>query len=64
MSSHNPSQDWDLHCEPVVENDTITDSETATCSLCGKPVLACLAHLHQGVWIGDCCWDERLRVTE
>ena len=22
------------------------------------------AHLHKGRWIGECCWDERLRTTE
>jgi hypothetical protein len=35
------------------------------CALCGRPCLARRVHQHQGTWIGDeCCWDERLRVTE
>lgn len=34
------------------------------CKLCHQPALAKTAHLHQGEYIGECCWDERLRSTE
>lgn len=34
------------------------------CSLCGQDCAAGEAHLHQGKYIGECCWDERLRATE
>ena len=41
------------------------EEEMLTCSLCHKECIARLAHLHQDEWIGDeCCWDERLRMTE
>ena len=38
--------------------------KTVTCKLCGKETPAGTAHLHQGQWVGECCWDERLRTTE
>lgn len=38
--------------------------EMVECRLCGKEASATTAHLHQGKWIGVCCWDERLRTTE
>jgi len=22
------------------------------------------SHFHDGGWVGECCWDERLRTTE
>lgn len=34
------------------------------CSICSCDTPAALAHLHQGKYIGECCWDERLRSTE
>ena len=34
------------------------------CKLCNKPTNAATAHLHQDEYVGECCWDERLRVTE
>jgi len=37
---------------------------TVECSLCGDDVTAAEAHLHQGKYIGDCCWDERLKASE
>lgn len=37
---------------------------TVECSLCGSEVTAQQAHLHQGKYIGDCCWDERLKASE
>jgi hypothetical protein len=37
---------------------------TVTCKLCHQEVPSHTAHLHQDGWVGDCCWDERLRSTE
>lgn len=38
---------------------------TVTCKFCGRQVSERTAHRHQDAWVGDeCCWDERLRVTE
>lgn len=37
---------------------------TVPCKFCGRQVPARTAHLHQQSWVGECCWDERLRVTE
>lgn len=35
------------------------------CNMCDKFCDAKTAHLHQGKYIGnDCCWDERLRLSE
>jgi hypothetical protein len=34
------------------------------CSLCKNPCAASTAHRHQDTYIGECCWDERLRATE
>jgi hypothetical protein len=36
----------------------------AECAFCHKKTLLSTAHLYQGMWVGDCCWDERLRTTE
>jgi len=36
----------------------------AVCSSCGFPCASNTAHLHQGEYIGECCWDERLKITE
>lgn len=37
---------------------------TTVCSLCGKSGPTPDAHLHQDKYIGECCWDERLKATE
>ena len=34
------------------------------CSICHKLTDALTAHLHQEEWIGEECWDERLRASE
>lgn len=34
------------------------------CYLCKEEAPEATAHRHQGRWIGDCCWDERLRTTQ
>ncbi len=35
-----------------------------TCSTCDGFTDSDAAHLHQGQYVGECCWDERLRTTE
>jgi hypothetical protein len=37
---------------------------TVTCSVCGNQACAGGAHLHQDKWIGECCWDEKLKASE
>lgn len=47
------------------EADEEHEPETVVCKFCNKDVPADTAHLHQDGWVGDeCCWDERLRITE
>jgi len=36
----------------------------AVCKFCKKPIDPKEAHLHMGSYVGECCWDERLRITE
>lgn len=44
-------------------HEAIAD-DIVTCKLCHEVAPSASAHLHQEDWIGECCWDERLRVTE
>lgn len=37
---------------------------SVVCRVCGEPTDAATAHLHQGGWIGDECWDDRLKASE
>lgn len=34
------------------------------CKFCGSLVAKKTAHLHQGSWICEVCWDDRLKSTE
>lgn len=34
------------------------------CSICHEKTDPKTAHMHQGEWIGDECWDERLKASE
>jgi hypothetical protein len=43
---------------------TLGEDSTVFCSLCQQPTPASTAHLHQSVWIGDECWDDRLKASE
>jgi formylmethanofuran dehydrogenase subunit E len=38
--------------------------ETVECKFCGNEIIVADAHLHDGEFVGECCWDERLRATE
>jgi hypothetical protein len=36
-----------------------------SCGLCDQPINSRTAHRHGSLgWVGECCWDERLRATE
>jgi len=38
--------------------------QSFSCKFCHRPVDPAKAHLHDGEYVGECCWDERLRATE
>lgn len=46
------------------EPDAEYDGDTLECKFCHKGIPAEGAYMHQNGWVGDCCWDERLRSTE
>jgi hypothetical protein len=43
------------------ENDT--DPATVTCKFCEEQVPASTAYRHDGGYVGECCWDDRLNAT-
>lgn len=60
-----PNEEWSPdHLGLVAELLAELRPATVDCSLCGSEAYAHVAHLHQGQWIGLCCWDERLRASE
>jgi len=51
----------------VYESKLLKDEmepETVTCCFCKRQTSVSTAHLHQDTWVGECCWDERLKTTE
>lgn len=40
------------------------DCRGIVCKFCKAELPVEEAHLHQGEYVGPCCWDERLRSTE
>jgi len=42
----------------------LMDGKTVYCKFCHGAVSAAGAHRHDGGYVGECCWDERLRTTE
>lgn len=48
----------------IVNTAACDMSEFVMCSLCHKMAFLENANLHQGKWIGECCWDERLKNSE
>lgn len=40
------------------------EEKTVVCKLCDREVPAETAHRHRGNYVGECCWDERLKTTE
>lgn len=65
-----PSRDlsaaWDSDTiEAVAELCQSLRPPSVPCSVCANDCAAARAHRHQGQYIGDeCCWDERLRLSE
>lgn len=47
---------------PVEESPP--DVRTVPCKFCCQPVVTTDAYRHNCGWVGECCWDERLRSTE
>jgi hypothetical protein len=43
---------------------TLMAPNTVYCKFCHGAVTEIGAHRHDGGWVGECCWDERLRATE
>lgn len=39
-------------------------SASVRCKFCDNVIPAATTHRHQGEYVGECCWDERLRATE
>jgi hypothetical protein len=48
---------------PSEDIESIEPVDTVFCKFCGDEAKESTAHIHQGEWVGECCWDERLRVT-
>lgn len=40
------------------------EQPSVRCQFCGRTVPRSTSHLHGNGWVGDCCWDERLRSGE
>lgn len=52
-------------CGAIESTATVCpEHDTVTCSLCSEEAPIASAHMHQGKFIGECCWDDRLRTTE
>lgn len=49
LDEDNPTPDWNL---------------SVSCKFCDKDCHPRRAHLHQGKYVCEDCWDERLRTTE
>ena len=44
--------------------ERIAIDQLAPCKFCGKMAPLETAHRHDGGYVGECCWDERLKATE
>jgi len=56
-----------LDREPYVTGSEKQDNyskQSFSCKFCHRPVDPTTAHLHDGGYVGECCWDERLRTTK
>jgi hypothetical protein len=47
-----------------VESELDQELEQVSCKFCQRPAPRGEAHVHQDGFVGECCWDERLRVSE
>jgi hypothetical protein len=51
--------------ESMIDSYDFADvKQSIACSICGKDTDADTAHLHQGEYIGEECWDDRLHASE
>jgi hypothetical protein len=60
--------------EPELDSERLQDiveealgslnCELVECCFCERTIPVVTAHQHQSRWIGDECWDERLRGSE
>ena len=69
MRSGNPNRGKDMGKKKTGtkgnRNQKRTEQAQAVpCKFCGKPVPDKTAHRHLDGWVGECCWDERLRASE
>ena len=64
--THMVGCDWDGKTKWQQDDEFRAKQDTmVTCLFCDKEVPMKTAHRYQERWVGDeCCWDERLRVTE
>lgn len=54
-----------LVSEEQLNENWSTTFNKVRCCMCGELVLKSIAHRHRDRWVGDeCCWDDRLKVTE
>ena len=53
-----------LTTQGLEEMEEMEDEALLMCSLCHAMSPAKTAHLHQGGYIGECCWDDRLKSSE
>jgi len=56
-------KDWD-NTDFFGDFDDDADEDNLICDRCGSNVNAEEAHLHQGKYICEECWDDRLKMTE
>ena len=59
-----PGADPVYHPEEYLHGSDATAALLVTCARCDRDCLAASAHAHHGQWIGYCCWDDRLKMTE
>ncbi|MFN3076881.1 MAG: hypothetical protein ABT940_08395 [Alphaproteobacteria bacterium] len=48
----------------VAEPEEEEEIEKVFCALCEQEAPGDTAHYHQDQWIGECCWDDRLKASE
>jgi hypothetical protein len=54
--------DAEAHIRALAEEND-TDPATVTCKFCREQVPARTAYRHDGGYVGECCWDDRLNAT-
>lgn len=52
------------HILTALYKDDRPVEEAVQCGLCKQLTSKVTARLHQNKFIGDCCWDDRLKITE